>query len=97
MESLYADLSRMGKAASGIRSSAAEYRKIYQRLLQAVRQSSGWQGADREAFRKQVEGFEDNLNQMAKLMEAYADMVDTAENYYRRAQKTAVSEAKRLW
>ena len=97
MESLYADLRKMERAASSIRSDASEYRRLAERLLRNVAQQKGWTGTDQLAFEAQFEGFRDNMEQMADLMEAYAQMIEAAGKLYRQAQENIVAEAKRLW
>ena len=55
MESLYADLRKMERAASSIRSDASEYRRLAERLLRTVAQQKGWTGTDQLAFEAQFQ------------------------------------------
>ena len=97
MDYFYAELQKINSAASRIRTKAGEYRSTADQLIRAVENSPGWQGADAEAFHSQVAGFREDMENMAKLMESYANMVEKAGKYYRQIQDKAVAQAKRLW
>lgn len=94
---LYVNLSRLNSSVSQLKRLAGEYRKLYRQLLQTVKTAPGWESQDGVVFRNQLAGFEDDFERMAKLMEAYAAMAETAGKYYRDGQKTVVTMAKRLY
>ena len=90
-------LARMQTAAKQMRVQAGEYRRTGRQLMAAVSSSGGWEGADAQAFRSRLGGFEDDLEKMAKLMESYAGFLDQAAQAYRQAQESAVAQARNLW
>ena len=92
-----ANLRKMESAAKKIRTEAGTYRRKGKELIQAVSSSQGWEGADAGAFRRQLAGFSDDLENMAKMMESYAAFLTEAANVYRTLQDTAVQQAKNLW
>ena len=90
-------ITRLQSIAKQIRVEAGEYRRTGRQLFSAVSSSDGWQGQDALAFRNQLQGFEEDIDNMAKLMESYSAFLDEAAKAYRQLQDSAVQQAKSLW
>ena len=88
---------RLQSMARSIRVDAGEYRRRGKSLFNTVASSTGWEGQDAQVFRSQMEGFEDNVEDMAELMESYAAFLDQAAKAYRSLQEAVVQQAKDLW
>ena len=67
---------RLQSMARSIRVDAGEYRRRGKSLFNTVASSTGWEGQDAQVFRSQMEGFEDDVEKMAQLMESYAAFLD---------------------
>lgn len=80
--------------ARSIRVDAGEYRRRGKSLFNTVASSTGWEGQDAQVFRSQMEGFEDNVEDMAELMESYAAFLDQAAKAYRSLRKRLCSRPK---
>ncbi len=92
-----AHITRMQTTARAIRVDAGEYRRTGRSLFSTVSSSCGWEGQDAEAFRNQLQGFQEDVEKMASLMEAYAAFLEQAAAAYRSLQEAAVQQARNLW
>ena len=90
-------ITRMQTTARAIRVDAGEYRRRGKSLFSTVSSSRGWEGQDAETFRNQLQGFQEDVEKMASLMESYADFLEQASQAYRSLQDAAVQQARDLW
>jgi WXG100 family type VII secretion target len=91
------DPAQLNSVASRIDAQAAEYRKLYNKLFSDVgAMRAAWQGRDNQAFTTQIEGFRQDFEMMAKLMDEYSQFLKTSAATYQRAQDDTVNAAQRL-
>lgn len=91
------DPQKLTDAANSIDQVIADYKSIYATLFSNVSKlSSAWKGADNVAFTTQIEGFKDDFDKMAKLMEDYSSFLKTSSSTYQSAQDEIVAAAKKL-
>lgn len=84
-------------ASTQIDSAAGEYRKLYNKLYSDVGgMQAAWQGKDNQAFCTQIDGFREDFEMMAKLMDEYSAFLKQAAKTYTDAQQEVVSQAQRL-
>ena len=57
---------------------------------------AAWQGVDNQAFTTQIEGFRQDFEMMAKLMDEYSTFLRTAAKTYQQTQDEIVNQAQRL-
>jgi WXG100 family type VII secretion target len=87
----------LSRASAQIQAQAAEYRKLYNMLYGDVgAMKAAWQGKDNLAFTTQIEGFREDFEQMAKLMDQYAQFLKSAAQTYQQAQDDVTAAARRL-
>lgn len=88
---------QLNSTAAQVDSAAAEYRKLYNKLFSDVSaMKAAWQGVDNQAFTTQIEGFRQDFEEMAKLMDQYSAFLKQAAKTYQQAQDDTVSAARRL-
>jgi WXG100 family type VII secretion target len=91
------DPAQLSATASQVESAAGEYRKLYNKLFTDVGgMRAAWQGADNQAFTQQIEGFRQDFEMMAKLMDEYGTFLRNASKTYQQTQDEIVSQAQRL-
>lgn len=91
------DPAQLNATASQVESAAGEYRKLYNKLFSDVGgMRAAWQGVDNQAFTQQIEGFRDDFEMMAKLMDEYGTFLRNAAKTYQQTQDEIVSQAQRL-
>lgn len=91
------DPAQLEATAAQVTSAAGEYRKLYNQLYSDVgNMRSAWQGEDNVAFTTQIEGFKDDFETMAKLMDEYSRFLSDAAKTYRQTQDEVTSAARRL-
>lgn len=91
------DPQKLKDAATNIDQVIADYKSIYAALFANVSKlSSAWKGADNTAFTTQIEGFRDDFDKMAKLMDNYSSFLKTSASTYQAAQDDIVAAAKKL-
>lgn len=88
---------QLNTAAAQIDALVAEYRKLYGKLYGDVgTMQAAWQGVDNQAFTTQIEGFRQDFDEMARLMDQYAQFLKQASKTYQEAQDNTVAGARRL-
>ena len=88
---------QLNSTAAQVDSATAEYRKLYNKLYSDVdAMKAAWQGVDNQTFTSQIEGFRQDFEQMAKLMDEYSVFLKQAAKTYTQAQDDTVSAARRL-
>jgi WXG100 family type VII secretion target len=91
------DPAQLNSTATQVDSAAGEYRKLYAKLFTDVGgMRAAWQGVDNQAFTTQIEGFRQDFELMAQLMDEYSTFLKTAAKTYQQAQDEVVSQAQRL-
>lgn len=91
------DPAQLNSTASRIDSQVAEYRKLYNKLFSdTAAMKAAWQGKDNQAFTNQIEGFRQDFDLMAKLMDEYSQFLKTSATTYQKAQEDTVSAAQKL-
>lgn len=91
------DPAQLDSTAAQIENQAADYEQIFNQLFSEVGAlGSAWQGKDNQAYVQQIEGFRDDLQQMAQLMRDYAEFLKTSAKTYRDTQESVASGAKSL-
>jgi WXG100 family type VII secretion target len=89
-----ANPAQLRAVADAVAPAAAEYRKLYSKLYSDIdRLKAGWQGADQQAYVQQIEGFKEDFEAMAVLMEMYSDFLREAAKTYQQAQDQSASRA----
>ncbi len=83
-------------AATKMESEASSYEQTYKQLLDLVRTMASWQGKDSQAFKDQIAGFEDNLQETVKTAREYAGYLKKSAQEYETAQSTVLSAARGL-
>lgn len=87
----------LNTVASRIDNQAAEYRRLYNMLFSDVgRMRAAWQGVDNQAFTEQIEGFREDFDMMARLMDEYSAFLKNAAKTYQAAQDDVVANARKL-
>jgi WXG100 family type VII secretion target len=84
---------QLRSAADAIGPGAEEYRKLCTQLYNDVTAMKGWQGIDQQTFLQQIEGFREDFEAMAALMEAYAVFLREAAQEYNTRQNQAATKA----
>ncbi len=91
------DPAQLNATASQVETAAGEYRKLYSKLFTDVGgMRAAWQGVDNQAFTTQIEGFRQDFELMAKLMDEYSTFLRTAAKTYQQTQDDIVNQAQRL-
>ena len=85
------------KASTALKKHSESYTTIYQKLFQEVgTMGEAWDGEDNLAYVEQINGFCEELKQMAdKLMTASTTMKQQKDNYVNQ-QKNNISAVKKL-
>lgn len=84
-------------AASRIRDLAQEYQDQYTAVYQRTAEmGSTWKDEANRTFIRRIEGFQDDLNKMYGLMNAYAEYLQTAAKAYDSTQKAVIEAAQKL-
>ena len=83
--------------AKEIENLAGEYRTQYNELYTTTGNlASTWSGADNVAFVNQIEGFKDDLENMFRRMNQYAEYLRTTAKAYRDTQEAVARQARTL-
>lgn len=91
------DPAQLDSTAAQIENQAADYEQIFNQLFSEVNAlGSAWQGKDNQVYVQQIEGFRDDLQQMAQLMRDYAEFLKTSAKTYRDTQESVANSAKTL-
>lgn len=91
------DPQKLKDAATAIDTVISDYKSIYTALFSNVSKlSTTWKGTDNLTFTTQIEGFKDDFEKMAKLMEDYSSFLKTSSSTYQAAQDEIVAAAKKL-
>lgn len=96
MSMIQVTTSDLTAAASRMESEATGYETTYRQLLREIRTLASWTGKDSEAFKTQVAGFEDNLQEVVKTAREYAGYLRRSAQEYEQAQSTVLSGARGL-
>ena len=98
MKSIQVTTEELYGAANTIDKKADFYKTTYEKLLGKVESftTSDFKGDDADAFRNQVNGFNDDFVKMKDLMSEYAAALrDFAENY-EKTQRNVINQAQGL-
>jgi WXG100 family type VII secretion target len=88
---------KLETAAAKIDEYAADYKKTYMQLFTEVEaMASNWQGTDNVAYTNQIQGFEDDFQNMYKLMTEYSTFLTNSATSYKTTQSNVESAAKQL-
>lgn len=87
----------MEKASNSLKTISETYTEIYKKLFQEVgTMGEAWEGEDNIAFVNQINGFSEELKQMAdKIMLASTTLKQQKDNYV-TTQQNLVTEIKKL-
>ena len=95
--SIKVDPAQLNSTAAQVETAAGQYRQLYNRLFGDVEgMRAAWQGVDNVAFTTRIEGFRQDFDLMAKLMDEYSSFLRMAAQTYQQAQQEVVSQAQRL-
>lgn len=70
-----------------------QYKKIYS-LVDNVNQQ--WSGADQKEFYDKIVGFRNDFEEMKKIMDDYARVLNAAGKAYQNAQTSVINDARKL-
>ena len=90
------DPAKLEAAVTKIETEAADYRKNYTQLYTEIESLTSWQGTDNLAFVNQIKGFEEDFNNMAKVLDDYATFLRNSATTYKTTQANVESSAKTL-
>jgi len=92
-----AEIDRLKSASEKMKGLAAQYRQIYTQLYSEVRgMGTAWQGADNRKYIEQINGFEQDLRDLAGLIEQYAELTGSAAAEYSKALVEATNAARQI-
>ena len=87
----------LGVAADKLNSISEEYTQIYTQLLQhANTMGDAWASEDNLAFVDQINGFCQDLKDMAARLNLAADTLRTQKQNYQNQQSTNIAQVKKL-
>lgn len=87
----------MEKAANNLQEHSDTYRKIYNELLQnASTMGTAWEGADNLAFVKQITGFAEKLDYMAKKLSLASQTLKQQKDNYVNRQEDNITQVSKL-
>lgn len=87
----------MAKAAQRLQALSETYTEIYTQLLQeANTMGSAWEGADNLAFVDQINGFTEELKQMATKLSLASQALDKQRANYVARQEHNITQVKKL-
>lgn len=96
MDSIHVTTDELYSAANTIDGKADLYEDTYNNLLRKVESftTSDFKGEDADAFRNQVNGFNDDFIKMKDLMYEYAAALRDFAKNYEETQKNVINQAK---
>ena len=87
----------LGKAAGQLRSISETYTSLYKSLFEKVQaMSAAWDSDDNLAFVSQINGFCDDLQNMALKLHNAADALDMQKANYEERLQANISEVRKL-
>jgi len=87
----------MAKASQKLQTISENYREISTRLLQnASTMGEAWDGADNLAFVEQINGFSEELKQMAEKLSVASQTLDKQRANYVARQDDNITQVKKL-
>jgi WXG100 family type VII secretion target len=87
----------MAKASQKLESLSETYTEIYTQLLQeANTMGSAWEGADNLAFVEQINGFTQELKDMAQKLSLASQALDKQRANYVAQQESNITQVKKL-
>lgn len=82
-------------ASERVKEKAAQYKASYDRIYAAVDSlSTHWSGEGNQAFVAQIRGFENDLDNMRKLLEKYSEFLFISGNNYQNAENIIIENAR---
>lgn len=88
------ELERVGKQ---LQEMSKTYTGIYTQLLQeSSTMGAAWEGADNQAFVQQINGFTDELRQMATKLETAGEALLQQKTQYQSRQEDNIAQVQRL-
>lgn len=88
---------KLEAAATKIEELVADYKKNYNQLFTEVdAMAANWQGTDNVAYTTQIKGFQDDFENMAKMMAEYATFLKNSATSYKTTQSNVETGAKKL-
>lgn len=87
----------MAKASQNLQTLSETYTEIYTQLLQeANTMGSAWEGADNLAFVEQINGFTQELKDMAQKLSLASQALDKQRANYVAQQESNITQVKKL-
>lgn len=81
-------------ASERVRESTARYKASYDRIYAAVDSlATHWSGEANQAFVAQIRGFENDLDNMRKLLDKYGEFLFVSGNNYQNAENIIITNA----
>lgn len=88
---------KLENASKKLAELADVYTKLYEQLLQeANTMGTAWEGEDNLAFVDQINGFTEELQQMAKKLQLASEIIDNEKRNYQVHQDNTIGVAKKL-
>lgn len=74
-----------------------EYERTYREMYQSIdAMRANWQGSDNLAYVNQIQGFQDDFNQMVRLLKQYTEFLRQSAKAYRNTQEDRIAKARML-
>lgn len=87
----------LASTASRLDGLNGDYQKCYSSIYTAVEElGQVWKGEGNEKFRVQIQGFQNDFENLAKLLSNYCNYLNETAERYRTAESNVVSEAGKL-
>lgn len=87
----------MAKASQKLQALSESYTEIYTQLMQeANTMGTAWEGADNLAFVEQINGFTEELKQMAAKLSTASQALDQQRANYVARQESNITQVKKL-
>ena len=87
----------MEQTAVKLKEISETYTAIYTRLMEdANTMGNAWRGADNQAFVEQINGFTENLKNMAEKLVAVSEALRQQKNNYMNRQENNIQNVKKL-
>ena len=97
MSTLTVTPAELGKAANQLRDISQNYTSLYKALFQKVQEmGASWDADDNLAFVNQINGFCDDLQNMALKLQTAASALDMQKENYEDRLQSNVNEVKKL-
>jgi len=78
-----------------VKEKASQYKASYDRVYAAVESlAAHWEGEANQAFVAQIRGFENDFDNMRKLLEKYGEFLFVSGNNYQNAENIVIENAR---